>query len=97
MAADNLIDTAIPPASSTAELIRDPLDSRFRLFCRFAFVLSKLYAAKLDAVFVLILIILYSFTFTCGFRAALGPIFVVLDLTFPDFPGKLFLFHLTHC
>jgi hypothetical protein len=76
IAADNLIDTANPPASSTDELIRDPLESRLRLRCKLALMLFKLYAAALAAVFELILIILYSFTFIYAASALLfGPLF----------------------
>jgi len=65
MDADNFIDTANPPASSTEELIREPLDSLCRLFCRFTLVLVKLYAAILEALLVLMLIILVFLYFIC--------------------------------
>jgi hypothetical protein len=57
MDADNFIETAKPPASSSEELIREPLESLCKLFCRFTFVLPRLYAAMLEAVLVLIVII----------------------------------------
>jgi hypothetical protein len=54
-------------------LILDPLDNRFRLFCKLAFVLAKLSAADIDAAFVLILIIfVFPLLCVCGFRAAFG-------------------------
>jgi hypothetical protein len=57
MDADNFIETAKPPASSEELLIREPLESLCRLFCRFTLVLPRLYAAILEAVLVLIVII----------------------------------------
>jgi hypothetical protein len=76
MDADNFIDTANPPASSSEELIREPLESLCRLFCRFTFVLPRLYAAMLEAVLVLILIIfVFLYFIYCSFRAALGPFY----------------------
>ena len=83
IAADNFIDTARPPASSKDELIRDPLESRAKLLCRFVFVLFKLYAAHEDTIFVLTVIILVFLYFFCSFRAAVGPLLGdVFDLTF---------------
>jgi hypothetical protein len=67
MDAESFIETARPPASSADELMRDPLESRLRLFWRFTLVLLRLYAAAEEAVLVLILIIvvfLYLFVFT---------------------------------
>ena len=90
MDADNFIDTARPPASSIEELMRDPLESLCRLFCRFTLVLPKLYAAMLEAVFVLMLIIFVFLYFFCGFRAASGRFFMVFDLTLPGFPENYF-------
>jgi hypothetical protein len=58
MDAESFIDTARPPASSKEELIREPLESFCKLLCRLTFVLARLYAAMLEALFVLILIIL---------------------------------------
>jgi hypothetical protein len=84
MDAESFIETARPPASSADELMRDPLESRLRLRCRFTLVLLRLYAAAEEALFVLMLIIvvfLYLFVFAqlprC-YRAALTEVF---DLT----------------
>jgi hypothetical protein len=93
--ADNFIDTAKPPASSDEELIREPLDSLCRLFCRFTFELLKLYAARLDAVFVLILIIFVFLYFFFSFAASALPSgrwIMVFDLTLPDFPENCYFF-----
>jgi hypothetical protein len=88
--ADNFIDTAKPPASSDEELIREPLDSLCRLFCMFTFELLKLYAARLDAVFVLILIIfVFLYFIYCSFRTALGPFDYGVRPHPPGFSGKL--------
>jgi hypothetical protein len=90
--ADNFIDTAKPPASSDEELILEPLESLWRLFWRLTLVLLRLYAAMLEAPFILILIIFVFLYFydLCGFRAASGRFFMVFDLTLPDFPENYF-------
>ena len=71
----NFIETASPPASSKEELIRNPLDSRFRLFWRLTFVLLRLYEASEAAELLLMLIISFLCIY-CSVRAALGPLLV---------------------
>jgi len=68
--------------------MRDPLESRFRLRCKFALVFERLYAAAEEALFVLILIILvflYYYLFAqlprC-YRAALDSVFDLTSLVF---------------
>jgi len=83
IAAVSFIDTANPPESSDDELILDPLDNRFRLFCKLAFVCAKLNAADIDAAFVLIVIIVVFLYFVYAasappsdslvFRCAVSP------------------------
>jgi hypothetical protein len=69
------METANPPASSIGLTMREPLERRVSVFCRFLVTFSRLYAAALAAGFVLILIILYSFTLCIySFRAVLGPV-----------------------
>jgi hypothetical protein len=83
MDAESFIETANPPASSAGELMRDPLESRLRLFWRFTLVLLRLYATAEEALFVLILIIVVFlyYLYLRSFRAAFGPLFKVFDLT----------------
>jgi hypothetical protein len=50
---DNFIETARPPASSDGLTIFEPLESRFRLFCKFSFEAARLFAATVAAKFVL--------------------------------------------
>jgi hypothetical protein len=65
------------------ELMRDPLESRFRLRWRLTLVLLRLYAAAEEALFVLMLIIfVFLYFYLCSFRAAFGPFLKVFDLTF---------------
>jgi hypothetical protein len=96
IAADNFIDTARPPASSKDELIRDPLESRAKLLCRFVFVLFKLYAAHEDTIFVLTVIIpvfLYFFLqLPRCYRVALN----VFDLTFSGLIPEIRFVFLLH-
>jgi len=68
--AESFIETASPPASSKDELIRDPLESLWRLLCNCAFVLPTLYAARLEAVLVLMLIIFVFLYFLFLFAAS---------------------------
>jgi hypothetical protein len=42
MEALSLMATASPPASSNEELMREPLESLFRLLCRLVFVFDRL-------------------------------------------------------
>ena len=48
-AADNFIETARPPASSEGVTIFEPLESRFRLFCRLSFEAARLLEATVAA------------------------------------------------
>jgi hypothetical protein len=89
MDADNFIETANPPASSIEELMREPLESLCRLFCRFTLVLLKLYAAMLEALFVLILIIFVFLYFFFCIAASVPPRAVFLWC--PTSPSQVFL------
>jgi hypothetical protein len=53
-AALSFIETANPPASSAGLTIRDPLESRVRLFCSIEFDAARLFAAREAAAFELI-------------------------------------------
>jgi hypothetical protein len=66
MDAESFIETANPPASSAGELMRDPLESRLRLFWRFTLVLLRLYAAAEEALFVFILSIVVFLYFVAA-------------------------------
>src|SRR3954466_11875546 len=52
-AADNFMDTARPPASSDGVTILEPLESRFRLFCKLSLEAARLFAATVAAKLVL--------------------------------------------
>src|SRR5690606_9773708 len=56
MAADSFMPTARPPASSAGLVIFEPLESRLRLFCRFALLALRLFFATVAAAFVLMTI-----------------------------------------
>jgi hypothetical protein len=62
-AASKRSDTARPPASSEAEAIFEPLDSRWRLFCKSELLLLKFCEASVAEVFVLIETGITSFLF----------------------------------
>jgi hypothetical protein len=54
MDADSFMETARPPASSAGDMIRRPLESLARLFCKLLLFLLRLDAAADAAVFVFI-------------------------------------------